>query len=361
MAIQQHQHHQHHQQQQRKYSKNFRQPRDTTAARGADSKEQEPDAKARSGGPISQLQEFVQSDRRFPVAANRPILQWQFDTRMATAITLEFRATVSFLLEGVPHHAAGSWHSSKKAAQRDAAERVLEFLQGDWSNYASQTADGIGLATSAVDTLSAFCSRLTNSSPNGNALRWRSHRSGDGWQAVVDLNVFGDVMHSLQGDVCHNEPAAREDAARRALWYLQCPGYEGAFEVSAEAVAAETLAQPSKEAWQRDADEADFSSKTQQRAAEQKTLIMTVQNRLQKLFAKQLPQNTSVWEWSYEYSADADAAFPLCRASARLAVLGRDFEGKWCQGQKAAQLDVASAVAAFLDSDEALDGQASKL
>merc|ERR1719159_743783 len=87
---------------------------------------------ARGGGPISRLQEFVQSDRRYPVSSHRPILSWDFDTRMANAVTLEFRSTVSFVLEGVPHHAVGSWQSSKKGAQRDAAERVLGLLIGMW-------------------------------------------------------------------------------------------------------------------------------------------------------------------------------------------------------------------------------------
>merc|ERR1719272_787278 len=86
-------------------------------------------APSRGGGPISELQEYVQRDRRFPVSSHRPILKWEWNTRMANAVTLEFRATVSFILEGVPHHAAGAWHTSKKSAQRDAAERVLVMLK----------------------------------------------------------------------------------------------------------------------------------------------------------------------------------------------------------------------------------------
>lgn len=328
-------------------------------------------AQSRTGGPISQLQEFVQSNRKFPVAANRPILQWQFDTRMATAITLEFRATVSFLLDGVPHHAAGGWHSSKKAAQRDAAERVLGLLQGPWDAYAANGA-GKAIAEELLcaqgaplsDKLAAFIAKLADKSA-GEPLQWHCHRSGDGWQATVEVELFG-VVHTLQGDVRPDIAAAREDTACRALWYLQCPGFEDAFEVCGEAIAAETLALPAESDWQREGAERDVVSDSQQRAAEQKTLIMRVQNGLQKLFAKKLPQNTSVWEWSYEYSGGADAAIPYCRARVHLPVVDREFVSEWCRGQKAAQLDVCASVEAFLQTEEALKEsddkeQASKL
>lgn len=52
-------------------------------------------------------------------------LRWTFDTHMADNTNLEFRAQVSFLLDGVPHHVAGAWQQSKKLAQRDCAERCL--------------------------------------------------------------------------------------------------------------------------------------------------------------------------------------------------------------------------------------------
>merc|ERR1719235_1444985 len=195
---------------------------------------------------------------------------------------------------------------------------------------------------------------------HGEPLQWRCHRSGPGWQATADLNVFGGMVHTLQGDVCHDIAAAREDTARRALWYLRCPGFENAFKVSEEAVAAETFALPADSDWQREGARRDQVSESQQRAAEQKTLSMRLQNQLQRLFAKQLPQNTSVWDWSYEYSGD-DAAVPLCRARVRLAVVDQEFVGQWCQGQKAAQLDVCGSVRAFLESEKASEEQASKL
>jgi len=318
-------------------------------------------------GPISQLQEYIQSDRSFKVSSKRPVLKWDFDTRMANAVTLEFRATVSFLIEGVPHHTSGSWQSSKKAAQRDAAERTMGLLVGHWGSYSAHT-DSKSVAASLQcaseplpsERLWAFCAaQMGNCS--GEPLQWRTHRSGDGWQAIVDLNLFGGVVHTLQGDVCNNVSAAREDTARRALWYLRCPGFEGAFEASEEAVGAETLALPPDNDWRRDGVEQDVTNERKQRIAEQKTLIMRVQNRLQRLYSKQLPQNTSVWEWSFEYSACTDVAVPLCRARVRVAAIDKEFLGDWCRGQKAAQLDTCGHVAEFLDTEELRQEQGSKL
>lgn len=103
-------------------------------------------------------------------------------------------------------------------------------------------------------------------------------------------------------------------------------------------------------------------SESQQRAAEQKTLIMRIQNRLQQVFSKKLPQNASVWEWSYEYQADGvDGAVPLCRARVQVAIVDKEFVSEWCRGQKAAQLDVCSTVGVWLDSEEGRENVASRL
>merc|ERR1719272_102943 len=93
---------------------------------------------AATAGPISKLQEFVQSDWSHPVPSHRPILHWNFDTRMGYGMILEFRAMASFTLEGVLHHAAGSWQTSKKSAQRDAAQRVLWLSMDRWSKYSDE-------------------------------------------------------------------------------------------------------------------------------------------------------------------------------------------------------------------------------
>jgi len=319
----------------------------------------------RGGGPISQLQEYVQSDRRFRAPSNRPILQWEYDQRMANAVTLEFRATVSFMVEGVPHHAAGCWQNSKKNAQRDAAERVLGLLAGHWGAYAtsaeakSTAAKLPALTETAVAKLSAFAATLAGES-GGEPLHWRCSSSEEGWQAIVDLNLFGGLTHTLQGSVTDDMVSAREDTAERALWYLKVPGYENMFEIDNETALAETPASgamPAEDVWRREGQgtKSDAPSDAQQRAAEQKTLVMRVQNRLQRMYGKQLPSGVSVWEWSYETSPITNGTIPFCRAMVRVAVIDKEFEGQWLRGQKYAQQDTCNRVIEFLDAEDQKD------
>ncbi|CAK0818760.1 unnamed protein product, partial [Prorocentrum cordatum] len=68
---------------------------------------------------ISMLQEFVQCTRVHQAPQQQPVLQWHLESRLGAsslgaAAAAEFRATVSFLLDGVPHHVVGAWHYSKK-------------------------------------------------------------------------------------------------------------------------------------------------------------------------------------------------------------------------------------------------------
>ncbi|CAK0885373.1 unnamed protein product [Prorocentrum cordatum] len=107
-----------------------------------------PGTSKNSRGPISQLQEYVQeASTAFALPANCSVLQWNLSTRASSA-NLEFRATVAFILQGVPHHVAGVWRPSKKAAQRDAAERALEL-------YDAPRAEGGGAAEEGRSPLSA--------------------------------------------------------------------------------------------------------------------------------------------------------------------------------------------------------------
>jgi hypothetical protein len=312
----------------------------------------------RGGGPISELQELVQRDRRFPVSANRPILKWEWDTRMANAVTLQFRATVSFMYSGIPHHSTGAWQSSKKTAQRDAAERVLAMLKSQQGIYAEGMCQqaACSFQSSAVDKLIAFCENLTGQQ-DAEPLQWSCTQNGEGWQATVELCVHGDVLHTLQGSICSSSQAAMEDTANRALWYFNAPSHLYAYEVSREAVAQDTLDLPSAESWHREGlvAEADlYRSETQQRTAEQKTTLMRVQNQLQKKFGKELPTGAPVWTWSYDYSPMTEQSvsiIPLCRARVCIAGSNFEFQSQWHRGQKQAQLDVCAQVAEYLDTD----------
>lgn len=312
------------------------------------------------GGAISELQELVQSDKRFPVPACRPILQWAFDTRMANAVTLEFRATVSFVLEGIPHHCSGEWQSSKKSAKKDTAQRMLRLLNSQKPMGDAVSCTG-ALATSLVQKLQTYCSMLTKGY-DANPLKWRILCSAEGWQALVDIDLFGGVAHTLLGAICPDEDSAREDTAHRALWYLQCPGYERAFAVTNEAAAEDTLDVPGPDKWRRDGScsAAGEATSELQRIAEEKTVLMRLQNRLQRAYAKYLPKGASVWEWSYDFSSGSMFEAPLSRAKVRIAGVGLEFLGEWSRGQKNAQLDVCARVIEYLDAEEARDEKPSR-
>jgi len=107
--------------------------------------------------------------------------------------------------------------------------------------------------------------------------------------------------------------AARDDTADRVLWFIEN--------------SASGLGQ---------SDDSD------------KTVLMYVQNQLQKLFGKKLPQGQSVWTWSYE-SSEAD--LQVFRAVAHLPILDKRFVGAWCRGKKAAQRSACAKVREFLDSE----------
>lgn len=305
--------------------------------------------------PISELQEYVQSDKRYSKKlANRPVLRWELDQRLQS-IKLEFRATVSFVLHGVPHHATGAWLTSKKAAQRDAAERVLIMLKNQWIIDA-KTNDRLWRPTekSAVEELSDFVSHDQKASP----LEWRCIQSEGGWQAMVEVCIFGDALHTLQGAVCKSEEKAYEDTAARALWYLKAPSHVNAFEVSHLEVDSETLEPPKETVWLREGMTNDndlHETEEQIRAADQKTRLMRTQNELQKRYGKLLPAGTPVWTWTFEsrteqYLKPSTSLDECCRARVWIAGLNQEILGDWCdEGQKAAQLKVCEKVEKILE------------
>lgn len=271
---------------------------------------------------------------------------------MANAVTLEFCATVSFIVEGVQHHAAGSWQTSKKNAQRDAAQRALVLLTGHWVGY---TACGEALTAgntlpqgTAEKKLEIFCSKIL-AARGGAPPCIRCERNDGGWQAYITMQLFG-VAHTFSGGVCSDKATAREDAATRVLWYLKCPGYVDSFHAGEEAATAKKPEVPPLSEWHRAGHgQNEVTNEMQKRAAEQKTLLMRVQNRLQKTFTQQ--PGASVWEWSYEFSSDS--ADKLSRAWVHIPAAGKEFVGGWCQGQKNAQLNTCERVAEFLDSIKA--------
>jgi len=307
------------------------------------------DGQGAGKGVISLLQEFVQCSRQFHAPQHRPILQWSYDNRMADFTTLEFRGTVAFLLDGVPHHVAGAWHPSKKLAQRDAAERALGFFVGRWGEQLLLEQEGciakppqVGESRSEMDILEGFS--MSYPACNGQSPQWSHSWEGEDCRAQVEISLLG-VPHKFAGCPKTSQQAASTDAARRVLWYLQCPGFETIFAPDPRAPAVTGKEIPSPPAnWASDAAEGCALQ-----LAERKTALMRVQNRLQQAFARRLRPGQSVWDWSYEQDEEDTQWPPLCRATVTVPVAGRSFTGEWARGQRDAQIEACNLVSAFLN------------
>jgi hypothetical protein len=314
-------------------------------------------------GAISQLQEFVQCSPGFQIPANYPVLQWSFDSQMANTATLEFSATVAFLLDGVPHHVAGGWQPQKKIAQRDTAERALALFAGKWGKDLQRNSD---LERNTAKDVESDIGCLSTEELWQKVKQWfqKLRMSGDikpSWSvckedgnffATIEMTIHG-VPHKLRGHIQKTEELARRDVAARVLWYLRAPGFTDAFELdsNAPAIAGRKIpAAPMHWAHDPAASEQAFEM------AERKTAIMRVQNRLQQTFSKELRPGSSVWEWTYEnatFDETDDAWPPFYKATVNIPVIGMSFTGEWRRGQREAQLDAIRKVTDALDK---LDG-----
>ncbi|CAJ1349363.1 unnamed protein product [Effrenium voratum] len=213
-------------------------------------REPRPEVWGLSKGSISQLQEFVQGAKLFPMPPNCPVLQWAYETR-EVGNSSEFCATCSFLLDGVAHHTVGAWRSNKKLAQRDAAERTLGLFVTRWASLitldelaGTRGKEAVPQARSEVELLEKFSRSVSACKSHGDAPVSWSHRCEDGeYQAFAEVRLL-EVPHTFPGRKQPTLEAAYEDSARRVLWYLQCPGYEDMFEPDdcyVKAVAQETF------------------------------------------------------------------------------------------------------------------------
>eukprot|EP00930_Biecheleria_cincta_P029570 TRINITY_DN20550_c0_g1_i2.p1 TRINITY_DN20550_c0_g1~~TRINITY_DN20550_c0_g1_i2.p1 ORF type:complete len:441 (+),score=80.29 TRINITY_DN20550_c0_g1_i2:164-1486(+) len=353
------------------------------------------EAKLRSSkGPISKLQEFVQSSKAHPLPSSCAVLQWNHENRMAGS-QLQFRATTAFLLDGVPHHVQGGWWPSKKQAQRDAAERALCFFVGMCGQQVVSNPDDVlagfvdrdpaacttaveeveldGKADDHIQVLEYVC---------GGAFSWKccweaqESKSGKALleglcRATVEISCLG-VPHTFAGKPFSSKAVAMQDAAKRVLWYMNYPGYETAFEVVPEQVKtlAQAIPSPAAGCWPSKQEAgccsspiamspcsemgSDFgtpchSSPQQQteqaEILERKTTVMRLQNKLQKLFAKQLTPGKSVWCWRYEHNANNGTY----QASVEIPLLGRTFTGDWMPTHQAAQMEACTELRAFLE------------
>lgn len=307
---------------------------------------------AASKGAISQLQEFVQGAKICPMPPNCPVLQWEYDTRML-GTSLEFRATVAFLLDGVPHHTVGAWKPSKKLAQRDAAERALGLYVNRWGELI--TAEGAPKALqspadavaspSEVIALDEFCKRLEPkpSSPPSWSHRWE----GGLCQAFVELRIM-EVPHTFPGKPCELQEAAYADTARRVLWYLQAPGFENTFEPDLEYVraAAQEIPGPSV-SWAKDGD----AECEEHQLADRQNAFLKTQERLLQAYGNHVEVGSCMWYWSYERDLKDKGWPPLFRATVTVPSVGQTFVGTWLRGQKDAQMDACIQVSRFIDQE----------
>mmetsp|Transcript_64303 Transcript_64303/g.153349 ORF Transcript_64303/g.153349 Transcript_64303/m.153349 type:complete len:608 (-) Transcript_64303:81-1904(-) len=223
---------------------------------------------------IAQLQELLQTPQlstSFRYPAGTQVLQWTYKQRNTNRCF--FRAVVAFLRDGVGHHIAGGWESSKKTARQNAAEAALTLLKGPRSLLLDlhmeafvdtgaliAAEDGTRIASgedcikwiahyaetqcreiqedqqrqhqkhehpssAAADTLVSANSNNNNIlKPRGRAVThvptWSLERvQAHAWKAQVQVLVQG-IRHTFSGPCCTTREEAKNELARRAVWYL---------------------------------------------------------------------------------------------------------------------------------------------
>mmetsp|Transcript_51733 Transcript_51733/g.113438 ORF Transcript_51733/g.113438 Transcript_51733/m.113438 type:complete len:377 (+) Transcript_51733:36-1166(+) len=281
-------------------------------------------------GSVAQLQDFVCSQSNLP---QQKVLAWSFEQHLDPSMQVLYRGTVSFSVDtSEPLHFCGGWQVSKRVAQRDTAERVLWYYQrrgqlvwapqqdfggtcgaAQGQSVNDHTADSVA---SLFDLLAERKGRLLIEDKD---FLWNVEelhdldRNGKIFRATLSVLLDDKTPRHFCGGWHSEVAAARDDTADRVLWFI---------EHSASGLGHN--------------DDSD------------KTVLMYVQNQLQKLFGKKLPQGQSVWMWSYE-SSEAD--MQVFRAVAHLPILDKRFVGAWCRGKKAAQRSACAKVREFLDSE----------
>jgi len=236
------------------------------------------------------------------------------------------------------------------------AERTLGLFVNRWGEIVAQqeaapsrslgaVTGGTNVRKSERQQLEDFCSQHL---PQASGSPQWSHKLDNGLcLAAVEIQLFG-VPHTFPGKSCETQEAAYTDATRRALWYLQCPGFEDIFEPDPAYVkaAAQVIPEPSS-SWAKDGN----AEGEEQQLAERKTAVMRVQNRLQQAYARQLEAGTSVWYWSYERDPRDKGWPPLFRATVHVPHASQTFSGSWLRGQREAQIDACGQIAKFLDEE----------
>lgn len=331
---------------------------------------------------VSRLQEYVQSCSSF--SPHTKILTWSFEQQLENETALLFQATVSFMFNRIPHYFCGDWQSSKKKAQRDTAERVKHYLAHTYESvavsnaytapaamytdhhiYAEQDAavhPGFLPERVVRELWAVFEGRSAFLGGTGGAtssvLKWDSEERErpDGsieTRATVTFCI-DTVPHHFAGGWCSNVEATHVDTADRVLWYFgkraeafipterpqksSMPGSRFAAAPWMRMVAAlpsnsggAVAVSPSGSGGVGTGSMTPAGARS---AVEDKTVLMQVQNALQKDLAKETPPGQRVWVWSYE----PDPLDPqMFRAQVGVPGWNRTFQGEWCRGKKLAQ------------------------
>mmetsp|Transcript_10234 Transcript_10234/g.30404 ORF Transcript_10234/g.30404 Transcript_10234/m.30404 type:complete len:375 (+) Transcript_10234:140-1264(+) len=318
---------------------------------------------------VSKLQEFIQSCSSS--APHKKILTWTFDED--TDVGLQFRATVSFVFNNVPHHFCGGWQPSKKKSQRDTAERVRRYLsRGLRDSPAAHAGDDIfqlrtgtpatppsalaagrgGTGSVGADTLADAVAdelwmAMQGAARKEELVSWELKESNSagagqgGWCATATLPIMG-VPHHFLGGWCSTAEGALRDAAERILWYFGRLTDGGFFMTDASVASACAGTGPPLQlcggsgagsrgdgSSQVDGDDADGKQ-----SSEDKMILMQVHNALQRSLAKDTQPGERVWVMSYE-SDPKD--LQIFRAIIKVPSWEQTFFGEWCRSKKAAQ------------------------
>jgi len=187
---------------------------------------------------ISKLQEYVQSSKEYPCPSSLPPLQWAWEEREKQdgSPGKEFCAQVTFPKDGLLHTVLGIWRPKKKCAQRDTAKRALALFEGCQGPASRVQLDRAGhreghkaASNSTPEHMEQLLEKLCGSKPSiFRACRKDSMRPSL-FQAVVQIALEG-VPHCFQGAPKPDETAAKADALRRVLWYLNHRDFNTVFD-----------------------------------------------------------------------------------------------------------------------------------
>lgn len=354
-----------------------------------------------NGNAVSLLQEHIQSRSSFSPHAK--ILTWSHEQRMENQTTLQFRATASFIFADVPHHFCGGWQTSKKKAQRDTAERALYYCQTNGLHHPSvkkpskdseekdpdaddgpreekkekpqkeekpevPEPDPIPLPQEISDELHKILGFKDYQGGMNPGVQWTFEAGSEAtfgmWRATLSFLVVS-VPHHFCGNWAPSQLAARSDTAERVLWYFNSQGPDGElFRTPDDLEKPEgsgadnnhvTSAPPAPPSIGQGP--VGPEAEKDRQVADDKTILMQVQNQLQKAFSKNVPPGQRVWIWSYEPSETGQQIF---RAHVEVPSIPATFHGSWCRGKKLAQRSACLEVKKYLDEKEEAESPAKK-